>query len=363
LRLKKTNEFIKTPPKTVLIVLFGAIGDVVRAFPLLSQIKENWPNAKITWAVETPSVGIVQDCKFVDKAIEFKRKNGFSAYLKLISEIRKEKYDLVIDLQRHLKSGFTSFVTRSPVRVGFSKKNSREGNFLFNNYYIEKVQQKSDKIEQYLKFAEFFGFKKIEKRYDFGLEEDVEVSSELEKKIKQILIDHNLDFYPKEKRVLLFIGSTWETKIWPSLNFANLARSLFQEHGLLPILVGSNSDVKKAIEIKSLVDFPVLDLVGSTTLKEFKNLCFNAQFAVACDSGPMHIACAVGLPVISIWGPTSPIRSKPYLNSKYVIQSPIGCRECYLRTCPGLDTICLSDIGAEVVMGMIKSNTELTSAC
>jgi heptosyltransferase-1 len=348
------EKFQKTPPKKILIVLLGAIGDVVRAFPLASQIKENWPDSEITWAVETASVGIVTECKFVTRAVEFKRKDGIFGFFRFIRELKKEKFDLTLDLQRHFKSGITSYLTGGSVRIGFNKQNSREANHLFNNFSINEVEYMSDKIEQYLYFSDYLGFKKKESRYDFGLEEDLDCSIDLEDKLKKILTDKNLEFYPKDKRALLFIGSTWESKIWPSINFYNLAKDLFANFGYLPILVGSKGDLQKAKEIIALGNSPLINFVGETSLKEFKNLCFNAKFAVACDSGPMHIACAVGLPVISLWGPTSPIRSKPYSNSKFIIQSPIGCRECYQRKCPGLDGICLSDIGPEVVLAMSK---------
>ena len=347
------TKYVETPPASVLIVLLGAIGDVVRGFPLAARIKATWPKTRISWAVESPSVDLVKECEFVDRLIVFKRKAGLKNFKDFYRGLREESYDLSFDLQRHFKSGLTSFIAGSPTRIGFHKSNSREGNYLFNTCSIEPVVHLSDKIEQFMLFGDKIGLLKLEEGCRFGLQSSEAEKLNLEKRLGDYFKNSGIEFFPKAKRALFLIGSTWESRRWPSRHFARLSEKLFEQYGVISLIIGSKGDSVKASEIKSMAKVPICDLTGLTTLAEFKTICGLAQFGVGCDSGPLHIASAVGLPVVSVWGPTSPIRSRPYGNSQNVIQSPIGCRGCYQRVCPGLGGVCLEEIGEDIVLAML----------
>lgn len=348
---KLRTKYTDNPPKHVLIVLLGAIGDVVRAFPLVGRIKQNWPEANISWAVESSSAGLVRECEFVSNVYEFKRKDGFFAYLNFIKEIRKNRYDLVLDLQRHFKSGITSYLSRGVIRFGFNYYNSRECNWIFNTDRLSPVSYSSDKIEQYMKFADALGLSEYTHPYDYGLRVTQEQIGLLRDKLDR--------FFPNEdksegSRVMLIVGSTWRSKEWPSQHYAQLAEDLYNKEGLISYLVGAGSDKKKAREIIDIAKVPVRDLTGNTSFSEYMAMCKVSRFGVGSDSGPLHIAGAIGFPVISLWGPTTPLRSRPYQNFDNIIQSPIGCQGCYQRICPGLDGLCLSEISPDVVQ--MKAN-------
>lgn len=337
----------KKKPNSVLIVLLGAIGDVARALPLAYKIKNTWPEVKITWAVESSSYGLVKSCKYVDRVIEFKRSKGFSAFRAFISEIRKTKYDISFDLQRHFKSGIVNFLSSAKIRIAFNKANSRECNYLFSNYHIPEVVHFSDKIEQFLQFGDILGLKKIEHPYDFGLRVEEKEYDELKNKVPE------LSNIPPDKLVLFLVGSTWKSRRWPCESYAEVANELSYKYGMHSAVIGAPHEKYLAEEIKRHAKVPILDLVGVTSLKDFIVLSKYSGFAIGSDSGPLHIASAMQLPVISLWGPTSPIRSKPYGNSDKVLQSPIGCRECYQRVCPGLENYCLKELKPNVVMAMV----------
>lgn len=336
-------------PKSLLVVLFGAIGDVVRAFPLVTQISDNYPNLKITWAVETPSLEIVKCHPRVSRIVEYKRKDGLIGYFRFLKELRSESYEVCIDLQRHSKSGLTSLLSGSPIRIGFNKKNSREANYLFQTDQIEPVEHFSDKVEQYIKFCEKLGFSPSERR-DHLLESTSEECAALESKLAIIASEQSIDLVPKDKRVLFLIGSTWKSRLWEMEYYGTLANLLHEEYGFQSFIVGSPKDDVLANSILSASNVPVVSLVGKTTLREFKTLCSITSFGVGSDSGPLHIASGVGLPVISLWGPTSPTRSRPFNNFQNALQSPVGCAGCYHRICPGLDKLCMKSIRPEVVM-------------
>ncbi len=340
-------------PKSVLIVLLGAIGDVVRAFPLVTQISEEYPDCKITWAVETPSIEIVKCHSKVNRIVEYRRKNGLFAYFAFIKELRAESYDVSIDLQRHLKSGLTSRLANAKHRIGFNKKNSREGNYLFQTETIQPVEHFSDKVEQYMQFTEKLGFVASDKR-EHGLEPSSEEIDSLEEKLESISAEQGLEHVPANKRVLFLIGSTWKTREWESAYYGKLAELLNEKFQLTSYLVGSSKDQKLADEIIQSSSVKLQSLIGKTSLREFRTLCSISKFGVGSDSGPLHIASGVGLPVVSLWGPTSPTRSRPFNNFQNVLQSSIGCAGCYQRICPGLDKLCMKSIRPEVVMYKVE---------
>jgi heptosyltransferase-1 len=340
----------ETSPEKILIILFGAIGDVARGLSLVCRIKKQLPETKIYWVVEKTSSKLIEDHPFIDEVLVFNKQDGFFSFLSFLRKVRALQCDVTLDLSRHLKGGISSYFSGSTTRVGFNKVNSREGNWLFQTKHIEPVPHFTDKINHFHKFGDAIGLPPPDE-VDFGLTPRQEEIDELEKRLAQLCVQKGIKIPPVAQRILFLIGSTWKSREWPSVHFAELARVLHEKSGMTSFLVGSPSDAVKAGEILSHVEntTSVVDLTGFTSLRELVVLCHLAKCGIGADSGPMHIASAAGLPVISFWGPTSPERSTPYGNKDRVLQSPIGCAPCYFRECPGLDTVCLKNITPVVV--------------
>ena len=338
-------------PKKILIVLFGAIGDVTRALPLATRIKSSWPDAKLCWAVEPISRGLVEHHPAIDRVLVFDRPRGLPAYRKLITEIRQEKFDLVLDLQRHLKSGVTSFLSGAPRRIGFSRKNSREGNWLFQTERVAAEEHLSAKITQFQKFGDALNLPSTEP-LEFGL---LPVPEQLEKIETCIRECSQETITTRDKRVALILGSTWQSRFWFVDHYVSLIEELQKRWGLACLLIGSDREKKFANEIIARVPAKsIIDLVGKTSISDLPAVFSSVRLAVGSDSGPMHIAAAVGTPVISLWGSTSPKRSAPYGSEHLILQSPIGCSPCYRRVCPGLGTLCMFDIPSRAVVERVS---------
>lgn len=339
---------IEQAPDKLLIVLLGAIGDVVRALPLAARIKSNWPNTKIHWAVEPASKGVLEVNESVDKIILFKRQKGLPAYFDFIKELKSEKYALVLDLQRHFKSGLTSFLTGAKDRVGFSYKGSRELNWIFNNHKIGSVEKFSSKLEQFQKFADVLGLPQDEK-FDFKLDANVSLKPE---------ILESLNSLPGSGKVALIISSTWPSRYWVSSYYSDLAAKMFDEYKLSSVIIAGPGEMEKSfaeeIVSQSKNKNHLLNLTAKTQLSELPSVFSKMKLAIGSDSGPMHIAAASGLPVISLWGSTSPLRSSPYSSEKYVISRNLPCSPCYKKTCPGLDNICMKSISVENVLDNLQ---------
>jgi heptosyltransferase I len=337
-------------PKRALVILHGAIGDVVRALPLAMRLKKFWPETELHWAVEPISRPLVEGHPAVDKVIVFERPKGLPAYFGFVAELRKTRYDLVLDLQRHFKSGITSWLSGRARRVGFHRANAREFNWLFNNEHIGRLEHLSSKIWQFQRFGDLLGLPRSEK-LEFGLYPREEELGQIEKVIVEACAAGGFPVPAPEKRVVLILGSTWESRFWLAEHYASLCTMLYEQRGLVAVLAGGKREQEFAGKVQGFLGrIPAVNLVEKTVLRELVAVFSKACLAIGSDAGPMHIASAVGLPVISLWGSTSAQRSAPYGSESLVLQSAVGCSPCYRRTCPGLDQVCMAEITPGDVM-------------
>ena len=327
-------------PKNVLIVLHGSIGDVTRALPLANLIRRGFPKATLSWTVEPPSFPLVENYPGLDEVILFDRRRWWSTFGPFLRKIRSKRFDLVLDLQRHLKSGFISRWSGAPHRVGFHRLDCKEFNWIFNNHFIPETGDVISKLEHYLKFAEYLGLNPRPIEWNFKLTEQEESS------VGRHLGNVNRSY------AVLFVGSRWESKQWFASQAAECACLIQERHKLDVVLLGGKDDDGLAREIIE-TGVSVTNLVGCTSLREAIGVIARARIAVGPDTGLMHIAAAVGTPVVSLWGATSPLRTGPYGFEELTIQGKAPCVPCYLKSCP-IGRICMQSIEKEEIAGKIR---------
>jgi heptosyltransferase-1 len=338
----------------ILIILFGAIGDVVRALPLAERIKQSKPEAIIHWAIEPKSHDIILNHRAVDQVLLFERNLGFRGYISFVKKLRMTKYDIVLDLQRHFKSGVTSFLSGGNRRIGFHRDNSKEFNWLFNTETIALQEKNFPKIDHYQLFGDALGLAPM-KQLDFGLAPSPADSALAEQELNSAAQLSGYILPPKNKRIALLIGTSWETKYWFPSHYAKLISLLNEKTDLLPILFGGKGDQDFCSEIINLLPGSAryLNFVGKIDLQQLRAQLTIVKCAVSSDSGPMHLAAAINTPVISLWGPTSPLRNAPYDNQQYMIYNNVACAPCALRVCPGLGRLCMLSITPESVFDRV----------
>jgi lipopolysaccharide heptosyltransferase II len=255
----------------------------------------------------------------------------------LYNRLRDEKYDLVVDLQGLLRSGLITMATRAPVRIGFAE--AREGSRFF---YTVKVKggKKVHAVERYLKVASELGCNTDDIVFPFPLSAG---SSEGV---------HGMGF-PDDYAVLV-PGARWKTKIWPAENFGEVAAKL----PVRSVVIGSSADRGIAGQVVASSAGKALSVAGKTTLAELIGIIRNARLVITNDSGPMHIAAALNVPVIALFGPTSPVLTGPYGKGHIVLQSGEPCVPCFRKQCK--DIICMKGISpADVIdeaMKMLKGS-------
>jgi ADP-heptose:LPS heptosyltransferase len=313
---------------------------------------------RLVWGVEPPSVGLVQGHPAVDSIVVFNRGGGLRAYADYIRRLRSEKAGLVLDLQRHFKSGLTSYLSGARRRIGFHPRSSREFNWLFNNEYIEKTDKLSLKILQYQKFADRLGAESMQP-LEYGL---TPTDTELQVVCSVMQDNFHGDLYPdRERRYVVFPGSTWESRFWIAGKYTELFLSLYRKHGLVPVIIGGKGErdyVDRVLE--GIDELPRIDIVGKTSIRELVAVSSEVSFGVGADCGPMHIAAGCGLPVVTLWGATSALRSAPSGSEHLVLQSTVKCSPCYRKHCPLTEHYCMQELSVDAVEKMI--GTALSSS-
>ncbi len=340
------TDAVPAAPRRILIVLLGAIGDVVRALPLLGRLRRAYPAAHIAWAVEPTSEPIVRGHRWLDEVILYQRGRGPRAFVGFIRKIRAGRFDLVIDLQRHLKSGVASFASGARERLGFARPNAKELNYLFSTRKIAPQPPMRLKLAQYQAFGDALGLAPAPP--EFGLE----LGADERARAIGLLAD------TQAPRLGVILGSSWPSRVYfPEATGAvirELVRPVNGAPALFPILLGGPSDVALAAEVRRHLDgAPVLDLAGRTGLRDLIGIFGECAAAFGPDCGPMHIAAAVGCPVVSLWGATAPQRSAPWGFAELAVRAEIACHPCYLRECP-IGRECMRRIRPEAVAAAVR---------
>jgi heptosyltransferase I len=314
------NDPLNTPQR-VLIIKPSAIGDIVHALPVLPRLKKRWPSAKISWLVAPAGAALIERHPLLDEVIPFERGRYGGWYnpaamwdlFKFLYQLRRRKFDLVIDLQGLFRSAWISAACGAPRRVGFS--NARE---LAPWFYTDLVNCSWDHdhaVERYLKVAAALGCEDGPVEFCFAVDD-------ADRRYIAELIE------PGMKYAVLMPGTNWPTKRWPIERFAALAEMLKTRLGLETIVAGGSADAEIARQIPAKIN-----LAGRTNLRQIVALLERACLVVANDTGPMHVAAALGVPLVAPYGPTDPTRTGPYQRVDSVIRLNLPCSPCYSRTC------------------------------
>lgn len=332
------------PPNSILIVLMGSIGDVVRGLAIVEPLRKSFPQARITWLVEPTCSSLVRAHPLIDEIIVFDRARPLRGLMRLISDLRSRSFDLSLDLQRHFKSGFFALLSRTPRRVGFHRSNAKEFNWIFQTEHIEAALDDVPKLRHYLLFLKALGVS-VESDLRFGIAE-----KEPPQSAKTLLSE------PPGSFVAMVLGSSWKSKDWLTEGYQKLVSQILRNTPYCIVLCGDSSHTKRAGDIVAQAGSPrVINFVGRTTLLDLGYILKQARACVGPDSGPAHISAAVGTPHVTLFGPTSPVRVAPFGSEAFSLQSTVGCAPCYRKSCPGLDRVCMRLLSVDSVWERLQA--------
>jgi lipopolysaccharide heptosyltransferase I len=336
-RAMKNFRVAPSGVRKILIIKPSSLGDIIHGLPVLHALSLRFPEAELHWVVAKEFAALLEGHPLIyrlwiiDKGAWKKPGNlprTCSELGKLRRELRKEKFDLVIDLQGLFRSAAIGLFTGTGDRVGF--EHAREG-AKFSYRYRVRTDAELHAVEKNLRFAEFVGCEPAHPV--FALPPLGEVP-EIVKSMRRYAV-----IAPSAGTVV---------KRWPAEYFGRLA-------SLLPIpsiIVGGGSDAALGDEVARLSNSRAVSLAGKTSLKELGAIIRGACFLVSPDTGPMHLAAALNVPVFAIFGPTAPERTGPYGKIHSIVRLELPCSPCFTRKpCP--DWRCIREITPEMVLRII----------
>jgi len=308
-------------PQRILIIKPSSLGDVTHTLPVLRLLRSRYPEAKISWLVAPYCSGLLEGHPDLDEVILFDRRRFGTAWknpsagldlIRFKRDLRRRHFDWVIDLQGLFRSGWLSFFTRAPVRIGFA--NAREFAPIFYTHRIPINTMEQHAVDRYLRIAAAAGCADDPIEFRFVVTDSDRAAV--------------LKLTGPDPYAVLLPGANWETKRWPVENYEALVQPIRDRFNLKSIVAGGPDTVELANSI------PIAqNLAGQTNLPQLVALLERASLVIANDSGPMHIAAALGKPLVTIFGPTNPVRTGPYNRPESVVRLDIPCSPCYSRTC------------------------------
>jgi heptosyltransferase-1 len=310
--------------KKILITKPSSLGDIVLALPALTALRKSYPEAKISWLVRPEFAPLLEGHPHLNEIIRFNRKlfgkawyhpGAFGALVWLVRQLRQRQFDIVFDFQGLFRTASLAWLSGCKKRLG--PANARE---LATFFYTDKVTQDADSIhlvDFYLKMIGAAGASDLS--VEFVLPHDSKATASVAKLLAEheIIPDHYVVFVP---------SSAQRDKCWPIERFATLAEKISSDFDLPVVAVGaaSEADIGESLKEKSKV--PITSLAGQTSLKELIALLRAACLVVSNDTGPGHIASALGTPLVMMYSWSNPARIAPYGRTECMV-----AREPYSR--------------------------------
>jgi lipopolysaccharide heptosyltransferase II len=334
-----------TGKEKFLIVRTDRIGDLILSTPVAEVLKRNYPKSRVTMLVSPYTEDLLQNNPWVDEVITDDN-TGFKGLLKSIKILREGKFDVVVLLRPTLRLAFLLFFSGIKVRIGTGY---RAYQFLFNyKIYQHRKTIKKHELEYNLDMLAPLGvsFEKILPK--------IYLSPEEENYSRQIYDD--LDIKKDDIKIVIHPGSGGSSLNYPLEKFAILADKLIEELSAKIILTGNKKELMQSEKMKSWMKYQPFDLTGKTELRHLCSLLKGADLLISNSTGPMHIATAVGTPIVALFSPlqvASPIRWGPYGEENEVIMPPVDtCFKCEFQKCPQFN--CMEKIDPDEVVLRVK---------
>lgn len=285
-------------PRRLLLVKLSSLGDVVHTLPLLEALRSGLgPEAHLVWAVRRPFANLLEGNPHVS-ALRVLEERGLRGALSFGKQLRSERFDTALDPQGLFLSGLIAFLSGAPRRVGLDL--NREGNRLFLTEPRVSGRTRRHQVEKLLDFCDVLGLPRLAPRPQAYLAEGEAHTAEAW-----------LAPLGRAGRIGCVIGTSTPSKEWPVERWCALARQLAAQ-GLKPVLLGGPGEVAAAARVVQDAQGAVaLNLVGQTSLRQLASVLARCQVVVGGDTGPFHLAVAVGTPTVGLYGVTDPVRVGP----------------------------------------------------
>lgn len=371
----RVADLSRTEFGRILLIKPSAVGDVVHTLPVLSKLRARYPSARIDWMLTPAIADLIRYHPDLSNVVLFQRYTygrmwqNWSIpveFARFLASLRSAQYDLVIDLHGQFRSAAFTLATGASTRIGFDRPRkrvwyagrplpreafihgwtgARELSWLAYTHRIPIPTLDAHAVERYLWLSDLLGLR------SGPPEAHVPVAPQAEASVERLLAGHGLAGKPL---AVVAPGTIWETKHWLPENYAAVARYLMGR-GWGVVLAGSGNDRPCCQEVAHR-SAGAIDLCGRTSVSELAAILRRARLCVCNDSGPMHLAAALNVPLVAIFGPTDPVWVGPFGRPEAVVRLGLDCSPCYLRKlrdCPH-GHACMRQVTPEMVIARIE---------
>ncbi|MYA70279.1 lipopolysaccharide heptosyltransferase II [Candidatus Poribacteria bacterium] len=332
----------------------GWIGDMVLLTPALRALKNAYPESNLSLLLRPLVADLMATHPYVDTCIvDPKNRGRYRSLTGLVRRIHGAAFDAAVVLHpTSLRNALLPFLARVPIRVGTNV--SGRGMLLTASCEDDTSVHEVHRYLRVLRLLTIDGSPDFLEFWHTDADRDA---------IQDLL--HAEGVSSTDRLIAFNLGTTWRTKRWAIANFVEVIdRIARRTPDTSVVLTGSLAETELAAALPA--SLPAINLVGKTSILQLGALLERCEICLTCDSGSMHIAAAVGTPTIALFGPTDPVRHKPYGAGHTIIEKPVVCRPCYKRTCHRQDALhlCLTEIApAEVVKVLeLKLHREASAA-
>jgi predicted lipopolysaccharide heptosyltransferase III len=325
--------------RQILVIKLRYIGDVLLCTPAIESLKKSFPEASITVMVNAGTEEILRRNPYLDHVVALPQNKEWRSQMDLIRGLRSKRFDLALDLTDGDRSAILGFLSGASYRVGFNSEHRWRG--ILYHQVIEADRQGMHAVDYHLEMVQAMGCKVDHQGPRlYPSDQDRLV-------VERALFEKGLPV--NGPFIVMHPGSRWWFKSWPSERFINLAEQLHETLGYSVVMVGGSKDMRAAEEIVSACGSWVKTLAGQISVLQLAALVQRAALFVGNDAGPMHIAAAMGTPVVALFGPTDPRVWGPWGIGHEVIWKQMDCNPCWQSDCQRGELNCMRQITVDEV--------------
>lgn len=352
-RLKSVPRFLTAmKPERILVRGTNWLGDAVMTTPALERLRASFPEARITLLATPLTAGLFEDSPFLDDIIEYRRRDeGVKAFFATVRLIRARRFDLAVLFQNAFEAALLAWLGGARLRIGFAE----QGRSLLLTHKLHRGDRHRNRhqIHDYLDIVAECERVCLGSRFKPAVEQPL--PSLVAGRAQRMAAGNLLRCYGLDAAkpvVALNAGATnSRAKCWPAENFAALAERLITKLNAQVVLIGGAAELDYAERVVwRMKKNGIVNLAGKTSLAELIGLLAECDLLVSNDTGPAHVAAALGTPTLTIFGPTNEFETSPTGRHAELIRAPgIECARCMHRDCP-IDHRCMTRIAPEDVL-------------
>lgn len=337
----------------ILLIRLDRIGDVVLSTPVIKALRDAYPKSHIAFMVRPYCRDIVEGNPYLDEVIIYDKggsHKGLPGNIRFIQELRRKRFDLAIVLHPTTRSHLVAALAGIPEIIGYDRK---WGSLLTKKIPHMKHYGLKHERDYVIDVLKYVGIEAKDRSLYMPVKEDSE------KRIDAVFGSAGLN---KGDVIIVFnAGASCPSKRWSAERFAEAGNELVKRAGAKIVVIGGESDKEAGSKVASLIKGTCLDLSGKTTVADLASIFRRSNLLISNDSGPVHIACAVGAPVVAIFGRSdrglSPLRWGPTGGRSVILHKATGCEVCLAHNCAKgfacLDAVTVDEV-VDAALGLLK---------